>query len=133
VHAWFPFYLLGVWFLLSSLLRAGEFEYSGFLGVETRAFFQVPQFSDQFNGFQFSVFAEPEFSWYSDNDAHQLALTLFARGDDRDDERSHFDLREAYWLWMGDDWELILGVNRVFWGVTESRHLVNVINSTLLK
>lgn len=118
------------WLLLlsASWLSAGEFEHSGSLGVETRAFFQAPQFADQFNGFQFSAFAEPEFSWYSDDDVHQLALTVFARGDDQDDERSHFDVREAYWLWLGDGWELTLGVNRIFWGVTESRHLVNVIN-----
>ncbi|MEE8265604.1 MAG: hypothetical protein V3R62_04590, partial [Acidiferrobacterales bacterium] len=32
------------------------------------------------------------------------------------------------WRYIGDDWEALVGVNTVFWGVTESRHLVNVIN-----
>ena len=114
--------------LAASWLSAGELEYSGALGVETRVFFQEPQFADQFHGVQSSIFVEPEFTWYSDDNAHQLALTLFARGDNRDDERTHFDVREAYWLWIGDSWELTVGINRVFWGVTESRHLVNIIS-----
>ena len=96
-------------------LKVTALEYSGSLGVETRAFFESPQFDSQFNGFQSSVFVEPELTWYSNEEDHQLALTLFARGDDRDDERSHFDVREAYWLWIGDDWELTVGVDRVFW------------------
>ena len=39
---------------------------------------------------------------------------------------------EAYLLFFGEirsqEWELRLGVDRVFWGVTESRRLVNVVN-----
>ena len=29
-----------------------------------------------------------------------------------------------------DEWELRLGVDRVFWGVAESRHLVDIVNQT---
>ena len=48
--------------------------------------------------------------------------------------RAHAGLREAYLLLFGevgeDEWELRLGVDRVFWGVAESCHLVDIINQT---
>jgi hypothetical protein len=47
---------------------------------------------------------------------------------DQDDERNRADIRELMWLNVIDDWELRLGIGRVFWGVTESQHLVDVIN-----
>ena len=47
-----------------------------------------------------------------------------------DDQRTHADLREAYWAWQDDEYELIVGVDKVFWGVAESRHLVDIINQT---
>ena len=51
-------------------------------------------------------------------------------GGARDDERDLADLREAYWAFEGDDYELLVGANTVFWGVTESVHLVDIINQT---
>ncbi|NIP75689.1 MAG: hypothetical protein GTN90_06820, partial [Xanthomonadales bacterium] len=42
--------------------------------------------------------------------------------------RSHADLREANWLRIGDGWDLVAGIDKVFWGVTESRHLVDIVN-----
>ena len=38
------------------------------------------------------------------------------------------DIQELSWIRVGEDWELRAGVREVFWGVTESRHLVDVIN-----
>jgi len=40
------------------------------------------------------------------------------------------DAREAFYLLVGDTWELRAGLQKVFWGVTESQHLVDVINQT---
>ncbi|MDX1523703.1 MAG: hypothetical protein R3264_18890, partial [Anaerolineae bacterium] len=47
-----------------------------------------------------------------------------------DDNRTHFDARELNWLRVGDGWDLRLGLGKVFWGVTESVHLVDIINQT---
>jgi len=47
---------------------------------------------------------------------------------DEDEERNHVDVRELMWINAMGDWELRLGVGKVFWGVTESLHLVDVIN-----
>ena len=57
-------------------------------------------------------------------------LLLFGRYDDKDDERTHIDLREASWVYVGDEWSVKAGVSKEFWGVTESLHLVDVINQT---
>ena len=63
-----------------------------------------------------------------------LTLAPFFRYDAGDSRRTHGDLREAYLLVFGEigdgEWELRLGVDRVFWGVTESQHLVDIINQT---
>ncbi|WP_370978321.1 hypothetical protein [Agaribacterium sp. ZY112] len=100
-----------------------EFQYSGRLGIESR-FFTVDSES------QNSVLAEPEFYWADSSDSNSFTLKLFGRWDDLDDERSHADIREAAWLHVGNDWEFRLGLSKVFWGVTESNHLVDVVNQT---
>ena len=70
---------------------------------------------------------------YLEDDAgRSFTLAPFFRYDSADPGRTHADLREAYLLLFGeigdDEWELRLGVDRVFWGVAESRHLVDIIN-----
>ena len=107
---------------------AEQFKFSGSVATEFRVFLEEPQFDQQFNGVQPSLQTEPELSYDSQDRRHQANLVPFLRLDGRDGDRTHADLREAYWRYVGDDWELLLGANRVFWGVTESRHLVNIIN-----
>ena len=60
---------------------------------------------------------------------HFHPYTVFSR-DQNDDERTHFGLREFNILRVDDRWELRLGIGEVFWRVTESQHLVDVINQT---
>ena len=105
-----------------------EFEASGQVGIEARWFPEDPTFPGQLDGVQGSFFAEPEFRWSDADRTNQFLFTPFLRVDGRDDERSHFDIREAYWRHVGEEWDVLVGMNRVFWGVTESRHLINVIN-----
>ena len=59
-----------------------------------------------------------------------LTATPFLRVDSQDSERTHFDMRELFASAIGNNWELHLGARRVFWGVTEFHHLVDVINQT---
>lgn len=114
--------------ILSTLAYAeNDFEFSGFISYEPRWFFHDAQFADQFNGVENSFVFEPE--WFLEiGQNHQFSLIPFARYDARDDDRSHVDIREVFWRYIESDWELLIGVNREFWGVTESRHLVNIIN-----
>ena len=113
---------------ISSAAKAGELELSGSLAAEVRLFWEDPQFRDQFSKAQPSLLTEPELSYDSQDRRHQFSLIPFLRLDSRDGDRTHADLREGYWRYVGDDWELLLGANRVFWGVTESRHLINIVN-----
>ena len=114
----------------SAAAPAGEWDVSGFVGLETRWFWNDPQFPGQDDGVEGSLILQPEFRWRGDDDRHRLSFILHARGDSRDPERSKIDLREGYWGFEADDWDLVVGVNKVFWGVAESRHLVDVINQT---
>ncbi len=72
--------------------------------------------------------------YVEDEEYRSITFTPFFRYDTDDPERSHFDVREAYYLTYGDigddEWELRLGVDRVFWGVVESRPLVDIVNQT---
>ena len=103
-----------------------ELDFSGSIGFESRWFPHDSKFLNQLNGVQNSLTLEPELLY--ENGDHQFSFIPFARIDSRDDDRTHADIREAYWLYIQDGWELLVGFNREFWGVTESRHLVNVLN-----
>ncbi len=121
-------YLILLLLILSLAIQTalGEIDFSGFTRYEARWFPNSAQFDDQFHGVQNSLTIEPE--WVIEDDDHQFSFIPFARIDSRADDRTHADIREAYWLYIQDTWELLIGFNREFWGVTESRHLVNVLN-----
>jgi len=119
--------------LAAGAVRAGEeenWELSGMVAVELRGFANTPAYDGQSDGGEGSWVLNPELDRESEDGRHRVRIAPFLRLDNRDDERTHFDLREAYWRYLWDAWELTAGVNRVFWGVAESRHLVDVINQT---
>ena len=73
---------------------------------------------------------EPEIAWRSEAPIG-LYFKGFLRENFLDDScRSHMDVRELYMIYEGESWDFVVGANRVFWGVTESRHLVDVINQS---
>ncbi len=100
----------------------------GYVGAEARWFFEDARYPDQLDGFQPSLLLQPELSFETRDGRHQFRLTPFFRYDAQDSQRTHFDLREANWRLVGDGWDLLAGVGKVYWGVAESRHLVDVIN-----
>lgn len=63
-------------------------------------------------------------------DGQSVVFKPFLRWDEHDDERTHFDIRELIWHQYADNYELKAGIGKVFWGVTESQHLVDIINQT---
>lgn len=103
-------------------------EIKGQLALEPRVFPQEPAFAGQFEHVQPSAFLELDLSWENTARDTQVSFVPFFRLDGQDEERTHFDVREAYIRHVVDDWEFLAGANRVFWGVTESRHLVNIVN-----
>lgn len=105
-------------------------EFSGSVGVELRLFSSEPAYAGQLENAQLSTILSAEAEWESEDRVHQIYIEPWLRLDAEDDERTHFDVREAYYRWIGDAWDVRLGVGKVFWGVSESRHLVDVINQT---
>ncbi len=118
--------LLVLWLVVTPAM-AGE--WSGYVSGEVRLFPNSPAYTDQ-RGNNLSFSFEPQYYNEWDNGKQSFTFTPFMRFDQRDDERTHFDIRELTWLKAATDWELRVGVRKVFWGVTESRHLVDIINQT---
>ncbi len=108
---------------------AGEWELSGSVAGELRIFPDSPAFVEQNDAtLSPSLSFEPRvvYEWNEGHD--RLTAVPFLRLDAHDDNRTHADLREANWLHVGDGWDLVIGIDKVFWGVTESRHLVDIVN-----
>ena len=98
--------------------------FSGAATVEGRAYPSGGLYPRQHDAFG-SVTLEPELFWSTSDGQHAFTLAPFVRLDGGDSERTHVDLREAYWRTYGETWELEAGLVRTFWGVTESQHLVD--------
>ncbi len=106
------------------------FDFSGKISVENRWFPQTNLYEHQSRHSSGFVF-EPEF-YFENAEGWSFTFVPFLRYDSADSRRTHADIREAYFLLFGelgdDEWELRIGVDRVFWGVIESNHLVDIIN-----
>ncbi|MGB9546321.1 hypothetical protein [Vibrio harveyi] len=107
----------------SSLLGA---ELAGQVNFEHRQFFSAGA-QGQSKG-QTSLVLQPELYWELQDGDASFTFTPFYRWDSMDDDRTHADIREALYLTYWDDYELRVGISKVFWGVTESAHLVDVVN-----
>ncbi|MCH2191733.1 MAG: hypothetical protein MK188_12485 [Gammaproteobacteria bacterium] len=116
--------------LAASQATANTFSWDGSIELEQRYFFDTQ--SDSFNNERGQTSAKLELEVFRDwNEGKDtFVLEPMVRVDSQDDERSHADLRQFIWSHLEDDWELSAGLGRVFWGVTESQHLVDVVNQT---
>ncbi len=116
---------------ISSLIYADDDAgtWSGNIAVQGRWFWESPQFDDQRDG-DVSLSFEPEYYKEWANGLRAITFVPFARIDSTDPERTHADIHEAHYLHVAGDWEWRVGVAEVFWGVTESQHLVDIINQT---
>lgn len=106
-----------------------DIDFSGSGGIETRYFLQDALYDDQPRS-QISAFISPEMYSEWNEGVDSLLFKPFARLDQRDDQRTHVDVRELMWMHAADNWETRVGVSKVFWGQTESVHLVDIINQT---
>ena len=124
--------LLVLIFLLSALVAEtgrASWEISSSIDLTTRVFTEDPRWPGQDDTpVQFSFAGSAEFRWRGDES--RASIIPYLRYDAIDDQRSIADLREAYWAQEAQSHELLLGINTVFWGVTESVHLVDIINQT---
>jgi hypothetical protein len=122
---------LGIFVLALALWQpaTAQWQLAGQMSLDGRLFLQSPADPAQQYA-SLSYVLEPEFYLSWDAGAQSLTFRPFLRLDSADSERSHADIRELLWLRAGDDWEVRAGIGKVFWGVTEAWHLVDVVNQT---
>ena len=104
-------------------------EWSGNISLEMRQFGEQGLSASQKKQYG-SVSIQPEWFHDWDNGRQRFTFVPFYRLDQYDDERTHADIRELSWLNVFDESELRIGLRKVFWGVSESQHLVDIINQS---
>jgi hypothetical protein len=125
------FLLLAAQFLAVSPARGEEVDVSGSIELQVRAFWNDPAWIGQDDqALQGTLVSTTEFRWRNEEGNQRASLIPYLRWDATDSDRSLVDLHEAYWAYEGRDYEILVGSNTVFWGVTESVHLVDIINQT---
>lgn len=112
--------------LLNLNAHASDTEITAKIGLEALNFFEGSNQPDQ-KAFYGSFSIEPEL-YTTVNENSEIKAKLFYRNDAQSESRTHADIRELMYYRYADDWELNIGIGKVFWGVTESRHVVDVIN-----
>ncbi len=118
----------GLWIVfLAWLSTAAVAEFSGNVALEAFLFTEDAQFEKQFND-NLTVSFQPKWSGEWNDGDDSWSTELFLRADSEDDGRNHADIRELMWLHLDGDNEWRVGLNTMFWGVTESQHLVDVVN-----
>ena len=104
-------------------------EWSGNISFQNRQFNEAALSSSQFKQASSVAFKA---EWFHDWDEGKQSITFtpFTRWDEHDEKRTHTDIRELSWLKVFDESELRVGIRKVYWGVSESQHLVDVINQS---
>ena len=98
------------------------------LNGEYRYFFEDGLYHGQENHFP-SLSLKPKYSVEWKDGYESINFEGFLRWD-RDWQRTHWDIRELYYQKAKNKWEFNVGLKKVFWGVTESNHLIDIINQT---
>ena len=104
-------------------------KWSGYVQAEFTSFPKNPLWPYQKSNY-LSLLVMPEFYKDWDKSTSSFTFVPFLRLDTQDPERSHFDIRELNYVRISENWELQVGIGKVFWGVTEFVHLVDIINQT---
>ena len=116
-------------------LTNDDIEFSGTIALESRWFWD-PTFVGAISrdsGLSYGVVFMPEaVAELGENSSFRIAG--FYRYDDLDPERKHGDVQEAvlvhYRPTRFGELEIRVGIDRVFWGATESQHLIDIVNQT---
>jgi len=128
---WLPGVAVFAMSLLGNLnAEAADLEYE--LGLEYQWF---PQDAEPGSGdYDNSQHGFVALSWdqsFSDN-RWMLELNAHAAWDNRDDNRQRADLNNLDLIYSAENFDIKAGIATEFWGVTESRHLVDIINQAAI-
>ena len=101
-------------------------DYKADLSLSSWIFPESPIHNEQkHNNYSFSFEPEIYLEW---SNSKNFVFRPFYRLDSQDNYRTHFDFRELKYSFYGEDWESNFGIGQVFWGVTESKNVVDIIN-----
>ncbi|MFH0780982.1 MAG: hypothetical protein V2B20_03390 [Pseudomonadota bacterium] len=120
--------LLLVLHLLTCVVTAHPTDLQGRVEAEGMYFFSSSAYPGQQDGLG-SLALEAEF-FHSFPSGASVTIKPFARLDSSDSARNHADLRRCSLLVPFDGGQIVAGFDKVFWGVTEFVHLVDIINQT---
>jgi len=114
-----------------AISHAADVDVGGSMAIELRMFPGPASYNGQDKSrISPAVVAEPEFIYGLNGGDDVLTFTPHVQFDANDERRSHIDVRELTWVHLDSNWDSTVGIGKVFWGVTESRHLVDIINQT---
>ncbi|TQV79714.1 hypothetical protein [Denitrobaculum tricleocarpae] len=112
----------------TAALAGGTFRISPEVAFEGRFFGEDPLFEGQFDRVQGGLILSGDLRWTNDDRNVRVLIEPYLRLDSQDDARTYFDLREGSVFYRAGDWDFLAGVSQVFWGVAESRNVVDIIN-----
>lgn len=122
------FFSLLSFLLCNSSNPVFSIEIQGDIAVEARLFSEEPLYEDQHrNSGSLSLNLE---GFEQITDTVEFNFKTFLRYDSADSTRTYADLRLFNFLYAKESYQLVVGVAKVFWGVAEFVHLVDVINQT---
>jgi hypothetical protein len=96
------------------------------LSLQSYSFWEDPLYSEQDQQYE-SLTTSPELYWRSEDDKNSIEFIPYVAIDFWDGD-VHGDIRDLSWNHLAGNTEIWTGIRRVFWGVTEFQHLVDVIN-----
>lgn len=125
--------MLAVFLILSMVAKAQSedvyTEFSGNVSFEYRYFLNEGLYPGQKDHFP-AMSIQPEYYMEWQGGKYILNFTGFGRVDFTDSERNHLDIRELYFQTVNNNWEFSFGLKKIYWGVTEAAHLVDIVNQT---
>lgn len=127
-HLFFGFFIFFSAFSIAQEKSDITQEFELEIESEFRYFYKDALFTNQEKSYP-SIAFRPEYTLEWNDGYESINFKGFFRFD-RDNERTHWDIRELYYQKAQGNWELSLGLKKVYWGVAESNHLVDIINQT---
>jgi len=113
--------------LAAAPVAADDWRLSGSISGQLDLYPNPPLYAGQARN-DASLAAEPELYREWNDGALSFTFVPFYRWDSAGGKRTHGDIRELNVYLRQGDWEGRLGIGKVFWGVAESNHLVDVVN-----
>jgi hypothetical protein len=111
-------------------VQASDFsELTGQAGIEGFYYYDDASFVNQESG-NVSIALQGEYRYKWDDERNLFTFSPFYRYDQKDENRTHGDIRQLDLIMENGNWEYQAGISKVFWGVAESLHLVDIINQT---